>query len=450
MSSAADFRVAPEDGGTRRPTPEDAVDGTLLRGGLLVGVGVVLAAAASYAFLVVSARILGPAEYGALAVLWSLVYIASGVFSPLEQEVSRALSARRGVNVGGAPVVRRAGVLGLGAVVCLAVIVVAGSWLGGDRVLRGDAWLVAGLVCALMGHAAARLFSGVLSGTGRFGRYGAYISLDASIRLALCVAFAMLGVTLSWPYGLALAIAPLLAILPARLGIASLTSPGPEAPWRELSVALWALLTGSVLAVTLLYAPSLLVEALTSDVSRDDAGIFNAGLILARVPVIVFSAVLVVLLPRLSQIVAAGHARDIPRAMARPLAAVGLALGIGTVAAFWLGSDVMTLVYGDAYATSSHTIGALTAGTSAYVVALTLSQGLIALEAATRAAWSWALGLVVLGLVAMVADVDVASRVTLAYLAGTTVGAVSMAWMLLVAVRARPRPGDPDGYSGRP
>ncbi|MEY2589667.1 MAG: hypothetical protein QOJ67_1651, partial [Acidimicrobiaceae bacterium] len=72
-----------------------------------------MAGVSAYGFLVLSARVLGKAEYAPLSVLWAAVFLAGpGFFLPLEQEVSRALAARRALGLGTGPVLRRAAMLG--------------------------------------------------------------------------------------------------------------------------------------------------------------------------------------------------------------------------------------------------------------------------------------------------------------------------------------------------
>ena len=103
----------------RNPFPEGTV---------AVGVGLVVTALAPTPSWWWLARVLGPAEYGGLSVLWALVFLfGGGFFLPLEQEVSRQLVTRRVAGLGGGPVIRRALLLGLGlaAVLIVGVIVVS-------------------------------------------------------------------------------------------------------------------------------------------------------------------------------------------------------------------------------------------------------------------------------------------------------------------------------------
>ncbi len=51
-------------------------------GTIAVGAGLAVTGLASYAYLVISARVLGPAQSGSLSVLWALVFMIGGIFLP--------------------------------------------------------------------------------------------------------------------------------------------------------------------------------------------------------------------------------------------------------------------------------------------------------------------------------------------------------------------------------
>ena len=83
-------------------------------GTFAVGVGLLVAGVTTYLFQILAFRGLSKPDYGALNALWVFVFVlAPGIFLPVEQEVGRALAARRAHGIGGAPVIRRAGVIGL-------------------------------------------------------------------------------------------------------------------------------------------------------------------------------------------------------------------------------------------------------------------------------------------------------------------------------------------------
>ena len=66
---------------------------------------------------------------------------------------------------------------------------------------------------------------------------------------------------------------------------------GPEAKWSELSSAMAALLVGSLMMAALVNAGTVAVQLLATNAESDDAGIFQAGLQIARVPLFLFQAV---------------------------------------------------------------------------------------------------------------------------------------------------------------
>src|SRR5438105_14888687 len=98
------------------------ISDALPRGTLEVGVGLVLAGVTTYAYLTIAKAALGSDAYGPLGVLWALVFTAGpGFFLPIEQEVSRALAARRSRGEGSGPLLRRAAALGAGLLAILIV-----------------------------------------------------------------------------------------------------------------------------------------------------------------------------------------------------------------------------------------------------------------------------------------------------------------------------------------
>jgi O-antigen/teichoic acid export membrane protein len=137
-----------------RPTLLRAREGNPLPEGTLeVGIGLVLAGLSAYGFTVVAARVLGPDDYAPLSVLWAMVFLVGpGFFLPLEQEVSRALAARRALNAGSGPVVRRASLFGA----LIAGLLVVGSLLVSPIIVSSlfdNDWLLyLGLLLGIVGY----------------------------------------------------------------------------------------------------------------------------------------------------------------------------------------------------------------------------------------------------------------------------------------------------------
>ncbi len=406
-------------------------------GTLAVGVGLVVLGLTAYGFLVISARALGPESYAALSALWATVFlICPGFFLPLEQELSRSLSARRAAGVGGGPVVRRAALVGgVGAVVLIGGCVAVGLPLL-DKLFDGEILLLVGLLVGLVGYFAEFLARGTLAGNGRFRSYGLILALDGTARLLGCAALAVLGVATAGPYGIVLGAAPLVATVVAMRGQRGLAGPGPDPETHELSVALGWLLAGSVLAQSLVNAGPVAVKLLATDAEKAVAGTFLAGLIVARVPLFLFQALQASALPKLSRLAAAGEPHDFQHALRRLLLLVG-ALGLaGTCGALAIGPWVVTVLFGSEFRLPAGDLTVLAGATAAYMLAMTMAQALIALSGYARVAMGWLTGVVAFAVVTALGS-DLLVRVETGLLAGSVVAAAAMAALLTPLLRAR-------------
>jgi O-antigen/teichoic acid export membrane protein len=395
-----------------------------------------IAGITSYGFLVISARALGPEEYAPLSVLWAMVFLAGpGFFLPLEQEVSRALASRRARGEGAGPLLRRAAILG-GA---LAVVLIIGTLLLREPLLEhlfdDDVLLLVAFLLGLCGYCAGHLARGGFSGSGRFRPYAVYIGGEGGVRMLVCVVLAVVGASTAGPYGLAVGIAPIVAVAVSLRGQHDLLPPGPDAPWDELSSALGWLLLGSVLAQGLVNAGPLAVKVLATDEQADEAGRFLAGLVIARVPLFLFQAVQAALLPRLSALASAGRFDDFRVGLRRLLIVVGAVAAVGTATAFAIGPFVVRTMFGAEFDLGRRSLGLLAAASGAYMIAIALAQGLIALSAHARMAMAWALGVLVFVIVTAAGE-DLFLRVELGLLAGCGIAALAQGTLMIESLRA--------------
>ncbi len=76
----------------------------------------------------------------------------------------------------------------------------------------GDWWMVAALIATFVAYAPAHLARGVCSGSGRFHDYAIIMGSDGVVRILLCIALAIVGVTAAGAYGFAIALSPLFAV----------------------------------------------------------------------------------------------------------------------------------------------------------------------------------------------------------------------------------------------
>lgn len=402
-----------------------------------VGVGLVLLGLTAYVFFIVAARALGPVKYAPLSVLWTLVFFAApGFFFPIEQEVSRAVSARRALGEGGAPVVRRAAVAGLVLAAVLAgVCLVLRSPIQG-ALFDHQPLLFVGLLASLPAYAFTHVTRGLLSGTSRFPAYGLLLGAEGAIRVIAAVVLAAVGVASAGPYGLLVGLVPFASVTLALSRQRNLLEPGPPAPWSELSGALGWLLLGAVLSQGFVNASVPIVKVLAADGEAAVAGQFQAGLIISRVPLFLFQAVQASLLPKLAGLAASGQLADFRSGLRRlSVVVVGIG-GAATLGAFALGPPVLRLLFGPEFDLLDRTdLGLLALASAAFMLAQALSQALIALRGHAKVALGWLVAVAVMAGVIAAGD-DLLRRVELGLVAGALVGTGTI-WGLLRARMAR-------------
>lgn len=395
-----------------------------------------LAGLSAYGFTVVAARALGKTDYAPLSVLWAMVFLAGpGFFLPLEQEVSRALAARRALGTGTGPVVRRAAMFG--AVICalLVIATLVASPLVVSRLFDHDWLLMVGLVLGMIGYCIELLARGTYSGLGRFRPYSIVIGTEGLVRFLICLGLAVGGVSYAGWYGLALGIAPLVAVAVSLRGQRELISEGPDAPWSELSSALGALLVGSVLAMALVNGGPIVMKILAAKGEDEKVAAFFTAVIIARIPLFLFQAVQAALLPKLSALASAGRFEEFKVGFRRLVTVIGGAGFMAVVAATLIGPAAIEVLYGSEYTLGHRTVGLLAAGSVLFMLAQAMAQAVIALGGHTRMAMCWAVSVATF-IVFTAAGHDLYLRVEVGLLAGSAIACIGMAALVAQLVRS--------------
>lgn len=411
-----------------------------------MAVGLGISGVATYVFFAISYRSLPPARYAAVGVLWSLLFaVGNGVMQPLEQEVARAVSERRAKGLGPGPVVRKAATIGA---VFTAVLVLGGAllellaaiglWpevLTVSRLLDGDQVLVAAFLLGLAGFCVGHLTRGTLSSHGRFRNYSLFFTGDGVGRVVLAAVLAAIGVQAAGAWGLVLAVAPFVGVGVGLFGQRGLLDDGPPASYRELSRALGWLLAGTICLALLVQGGTIAVDILASDTEAAAAGEFLNGLVIARIPLFLFQAVLASLLPRLSRLASGGQLDDFRRTLGR---LVGAILGVGavtTLLAAALGPTVIDVLFGSTTSLGPRDLGLLAAAFVVIMASICLDQALIALSGHRLMAIGWMAALAVFIVVTLLGD-DLFLRVELGLLAGASF-ALAWHWVCLRLQLAR-------------
>jgi O-antigen/teichoic acid export membrane protein len=403
-------------------------------GTIPVGLGLIVSGLSAYGFQVIAFRVLGAEPYAALNGLWVVAFVlAPGLFLPLEQEIARALAHRSALGQGGRPLIKRALLLGLILVVGVVAAVIIFRGPIESRLLRGSDGLLIALIVVLIGFAFESLSRGILSGNGRFGRYGLVVGVDGFARVALAGLIAAVGYeTLGW-FGVVFSIAPFLASAAGLIGVRGVAQPGPPAPMSELSTAIGWLLLGSTFAQALSYSAYIGASVLATREQDAELGAFIAGLFIARIPLLLFQAVQAALLPKLAGLLGQGRVSEFRQGLMRLVLVVVVASLVGVILALLLGPSIGRALFGVKFTLSGPALAALTAGVSLVVIALTISQAMIALRRYAITAFAWVAGVAAFVGWMVFGGSDVFTRAEVAFVLG---GVVATVWMALALKHA--------------
>jgi O-antigen/teichoic acid export membrane protein len=364
-------------------------------GAITVGVGLLLSGVCTYAFLAIAGHALSPDRYSAFAGFWALLFVvAPGIFLPLEQELGRAISARRARGDGDGPVARRCALIGGGFLGLLLV----GSGIAfaplDSRLLGGDGLLMVALLLGLSAYCTEHLARGTLSGNGRFSAYGVLLGAEGVYRTILCAGLAALHVSSPGAYGLALVAGSFAAVLTAMGGQRGLLRAGTPTRHAEVTAALGSLLIASLATQFMFNGGTVVVQLLASPSEQRVAGSFLNGRVIAFVPLFLFQAVTAALLPRLSHLRSRGAHDEFARTLRRLLLLVGGLGAAAVVGSLVVGTVVLRLVFGPDFTLTSRDLALLAASCTALMAAQALGQGLIASSRYRGVVAGWMAGVV--------------------------------------------------------
>jgi O-antigen/teichoic acid export membrane protein len=365
----------------------------LPQGTLPVGLALLVAGFATYAFFKVGEVALGEEGFEPIVGLWFATFaLAPGFFLPLEQELGRALSHRRAIGDGGQPVVRRVVLLGVIITGVVLVAILAASPLITNGYFDGNWWMMVAFATAFVAYAPAHLARGICAGHGRFRSYAFVMGADGVIRITACLVLAALDVNSAIPYAFSVALSPLVAVVVVAGKGQLRAEPGPPAPWNEVTQNLGWLLLGTVCSAALLNAGPVTAKLLAEDGQSDLVVWFGFGVLLARIPLFLFQAVQAALLPRLARLAARNEFEEFRSGLAKLMwlvAAVGM---IGTTGAFLIGPWVIEAFY-DAQL-GGRTLAMLALSSALYMAGLATAQAVIALQGHALVAAGWGVGVI--------------------------------------------------------
>jgi O-antigen/teichoic acid export membrane protein len=422
------------------------------RGAALLSALIAVTGLLTYAFHSLAAHALGRDTYGLVGVLWAAVFlVASVIYRPVEQLLSRTLAERRaqGRPVGAA--LRVGATIQGGLVLLFAAVALLARDPIQDELFSGNATLYWCLVAAVSFYAASYFARGFLAGEQRFGLYGGLVLMESASRVVfgvLLVAGALDGPNAA---AIGIAAAPLLSlfVVPWALGrhvlrrAPAATATRGDAAEPEMTLAHGLGFAGAVLVImaseqAILNSGVLIVKVDTGDDAL--AALIFAVLMIARAPLQLFQAVSTTLLPHLTRLLVRegeGHGGEFGRSVRLTVAACLAFGGATVVGVLAVGPQVMRLLFGSEFDYDRLGLALVAGGMGLYLSATTVNQAVLAQGRARLAAASWATAAAFFVTFLLVAGMEEVREVEVAFL--VTAGLLSS--LLYLAYR-RPLVGE--------
>ncbi|MFP5363896.1 MAG: lipopolysaccharide biosynthesis protein [Thermoleophilia bacterium] len=370
------------------------------RGARVLSLGIATTGLVTFAYFALAAHALSPVEYKRISLVWSIMFVvASVIYRPIEQLLSRTIADRRARGHGGghnlrvALLIQAAFALGF-----LAAALLLRDLLQ-DDLFDGSAALYWVLVVGVLAYAASYFARGFLAGHQRFELYGLLVFLEAISRVLFAVAVVIGIASGQSAVALGMAAAPLLSLLvvPWFFARREAGDPPPDADAVKQAEGGLTLRHGvpfaaAVLVVmiaeqTLLNAAVLTVEGTSADAAL--AGIVFSVLLIARAPLQLFQAVQGSLLPHLAGLQATAGAAEFRRAIRVTVLAIGafaLAVALGL---FAVGPPVVEALFDIDRDIGRAGLALVGLGMGFHLVAGTLNQAALARGHALGAALAW-------------------------------------------------------------
>lgn len=389
-----------------------AADG-YARGARILSVGIASTGLFTFAYFAVASHLLDPEEYGAISLLWSVLFVGlSVIYRPVEQLLAATIARRRAAGAAGGHPLRTPALIQAGFAAAFLVAAVALRSPIEDALDSATLYWV--LVVAAVAYAASYFARGWFAGHQWFGLYGGLVLFESVSRFCFPLAVAVGAASGQTAVALGIAAAPVasLLVLPWALGR------GDGVGGERETMALregggFALGVAAIqLAEQALLNAAVLIVAAKADSAL--AGVVFSALLIVRAPLQLFQSVQTSLLPHLA---GGGDAR---RAVRVTLLAVAGFAAVVSLALLAVGPWAMDLLFDDLHDYGRLGLAALAVAMGLHLAAGTLNQALLAAGRAGTAAACWlAAATAFVAFVVAVPIGDLLVRAEVGYLAAT-------------------------------
>jgi O-antigen/teichoic acid export membrane protein len=433
VASAATAPASPPAGPTGAAAAA-AADG-YARGARILSIGIASTGLFTFAYFAVASHVLSRAEYGAVSLLWSVLFVViSIIYRPVEQLLSRTIADRRARGLtSGHPLRVPLTVQGGFA---LAFLVVALALRGPIEDVFDSATLYWVFVGATLAYAASYFARGYLAGHQWFGLYGGLVLFESVSRFCFPVAVAVGLASGQAAVALGILAAPLasLLVVPWALRRHAAAARDGAVDRRGLTLRAGAGFALSVAAIQLAEQTLLNAAVLTvaGTATTALAGVVFNALLITRAPLQLFQSVQTSLLPHLSGLEATEGRDAFARAIRVTLLAIAAFAGAVAVGLLLIGPPVMDIVFGSDANYGRVGLAVIALGMGFHLCAGTLNQAALARgrDRAAAAAWLLAAAIFVAWMLAPLVD-DELLRAEVGY-----AGAAALLCGLLAALYA--------------
>jgi O-antigen/teichoic acid export membrane protein len=412
-----------------------AADG-YARGARILSIGIASTGLFTFAYFAVASHVLPTAAYGAISLLWSVLFVViSIIYRPVEQLLSRTIADRRARGLaGGHPLRVPLTVQGGFALVFLAVALALREPIEDAFDSATLYWVFVG---ATLAYAASYFARGYLAGHQWFALYGGLVLFESVSRFCFPVAVAVGLASGQAAVALGILAAPIasLLVVPWALRRHAGAAGGPVSDRRSLTLRAGAGFALSVAAIQLAEQALLNAAVLTvaGTATTALAGIVFNALLITRAPLQLFQSVQTSLLPHLSGLEATQGRDAFDRAIRITILAIVGFAGAVAIGLLLIGPPVMDIVFGSDADYGRVGLAVIALGMGFHLCAGTLNQAALARGRDRTAAVAWlvAAALFVAWMLAPVVD-DELLRAEVGY-----AGAAALLCGLLAALYAR-------------
>ena len=401
------------------------------RGATALALGSAVSGLLAYVFFALVTRALGAEAAAPVAVLWTYwSFAAAALTFPLQHWTVRAVVA-----AGGEGPVRKA--VPPIAALTLAIALLAGAvtWLARDTLFHRDGWSFPLLVVAVtLGSAFLGVVRGMLTVRDRLAAVGMVIVAENAVRCVIAAVLMASDVTESRYYGLALAVGGVVGFAwPSvlRVGRTGRT----DQPWLAFLAGASG---GQVISQTVLTGGPV-VLALLCGTPAQVTGLFVA-LALFRAPYTLALGVVSPATGVLTRLVVAEQHGAIRRVLAAIVGVTALGAGLAAVVGWFLGPDLLRLVFGSSIEVSAMVCLLTAVGSALSIGTLLLSLVAMAHDRSHTTLRSWLLAALAAAVTLVVGPGEPLTTVTVAFLVAQL---VAFATLLTEQLVAQPRVAKP-------